>query len=348
MYRYFDRSTMTRALLLGFILVALSLLGACSEEPEERASADDLPLAVACAGGNDSSMLAPTVLASDPHATAEWYLDGHFSVKDLTRFYRRINYELAAVSIGAASVPRLLLARMPADLRQMNDVERRKAMFFATVLPMALQVNESILRDRRRVIAMVDCLRRNGDLPPPVRRWLDAMHAQYGTEGNLDRLIRRLDVVPPSLVLAQAAIESEWGMSQFATAGNALFGERTYHKTAGMVPDGIGESARFRVRRFDTLLQSIETYVFNLNVSYAYEDFRGMREAIRDGGGTLDGHVLAGGLKAYSERGADYIADLRTLIRSNSLQAFDRARLERVNTGATGDSARGSRRSTEI
>lgn len=334
---YLDKQTMTRALLLSLILVALTLLGGCSDEVEETAEADTPAQTQSCAENEMETGLPVTVAsagdaaeAMPPHTTARWYLDGRLTAEDLTLFYQHINYELGAVSSGGAPVPRLLLARMPSDLRRVNDVEDRKTLFFAAVLPMALQVNETLLRQRRALIAAADCLRKEGDLPPAVRHWMNALHERYGTQGDLDRLIRHVDAVPPSLILAQAAIESHWGMSQFARQGNALFGERTYRNEAGMVPAGIGEAAPFRVRRFETLLESIETYVYNLNVSYAYADFREMRAESRQKGEALDGHTLAGGLKAYSERGTAYIDDLRTIIGSNGLQAFDGAALERV------------------
>lgn len=333
-----DKQTMARALLLGLVLVSLSLLGACSEPAVDTAEAASVPAPATCAGQEvDSSWPAGVAAAAgrnesatDPIATARWYLDGRLTVDDLARFYTRINYHLSSVSAGAAPVPRLLMARMPSDLRQVGDIARRKAMFIATVLPMALQVNEVILRQRQAVIALADCVR-NGGVPSTGRRQrVSELHARYETNGDTDRLLRRLDAVPPSLILAQAAIESHWGMSRFARHGNALFGERTYRQADGLVPSAIGGDVSFRVRRFDTLLESIETYVFNLNVSYAYEDFRRWRSESRREGDALDGFRLAGGLGAYSERGADYIADLRAIISTNGLDALDRAELERV------------------
>jgi len=220
--------------------------------------------------------------------------------------------------------PLALAASLPPDLAQLNDVEQRKRAFVGIVLPLAHQTNQSILEDRRFVEAAIDCRAAGRALSPSAEARLGQLDATYKAEGDLDTLRRRLDVVPPSLLLAQAAIESGWGTSRFAREGNALFGQRT---TAdhGMQPQGLDDATPVRVAAFPHLLASVGAYIHNLNTQPAYKAFRERRAALREAGRLPDGFDLAATLIAYSERGHAYIGDLRTIIRGNRFDALDAA-----------------------
>jgi Bax protein len=140
-------------------------------------------------------------------------------------------------------------------------------------------------------------------------------------------LLRRADVVPPSLAITQSILESGWGTSRFARQGNALFGQRTWSAgTRGMDPQ---KAEGFKVRAFDSLLGSVEAYVRNLNTSGAYADLRRQRARMRAADRRIDGYQLAGALTKYSEEGQTYVRKLRGLMRHNGLGAFDAARLHR-------------------
>lgn len=230
----------------------------------------------------------------------------------------------AAVGTGMADEdrPLVLAASLPPDLAQLNDVEQRKRAFVGIVLPLAHQTNQSILDDRRFVEAAIDCRAAGRPLPPSAQARLDDLVAAYKTEGDLDTLRRRLDVVPPSLLLAQAAIESGWGTSRFAREGNALFGQRTTAER-GMQPQGLEDATSVRVAAFPDLLASVGAYIHNLNTQPAYKAFRERRAALREAGRLPDGLDLAATLTAYSERGHAYVGDVRTIIRSNRFDALD-------------------------
>jgi Bax protein len=143
-----------------------------------------------------------------------------------------------------------------------------------------------------------------------------------------------VDVVPPSLALAQAAEESGWGTSRFASVGNSLFGQRVWKRGAGMTPAERDTRARFEVRKFAKLESSVAAYIHNLNSHAAYRGFRDERAAMRDARRPRHGEALVVHLERYSERGTDYVESLRTIIRDNNFGRFDSARL-RADTATT-------------
>jgi Bax protein len=238
-------------------------------------------------------------------------------------------YDLASARAGLP-VPRLFLARLPADWPSAPASDSHKRLFLTAVLPLVLRANERIRRERASLRA-IRARARHGIVPDLVERnWLADLAGRHGgSAGDLDALMSRVDVVPPSLALAQAALESGWGSSRFSRAGNALFGQWTYGKGSGMVPARRAPGARHEVRAFETLAGSIEAYMSNLNRHPAYDGLRRTRAELRRAG-AVDGLALAAGLAAYSARGETYIEELRRLIRVNDLAALDSARLRAV------------------
>lgn len=255
------------------------------------------------------------------------------SVQADVRTHHKLDYPLDAVLRGERAVPRLTLARMPASLSDMKQVSQRKAMFFKAVLPLVLQVNEEILKDRRRALRIRNEERLGRHIAAADRLWLNVMTARYGVpRQNIAALLVRLDVVPPSLALAQAATESGWGTSRFAREGNAIFGQWTWSQDAGIVPMDRGEGQTHRVRAFRSLIDSVRAYMLNINTHSAYRALRHERAALRRKGAPLDGADLAQYLDKYSQRGEAYVADLQTIIAANNLSALDDARLAGSNT----------------
>lgn len=240
-----------------------------------------------------------------------------------------LGYDLDAVLKGYGEVPRLTLASVPDGLADIRETNERKAAFFKTVLPLVLQVNERILADRQRLRDIGADRRAGKPLAAGDRQWLAVMAERYGTRrGDVDALLANHDIVPPSLALAQAATESAWGTSRFVQEGNAIFGQRTFAQShSGIVPSAREDGLTHRVRAFDTPLASVESYVINLNTHPAYAEFRAVRAGMRQKGQPLDGMRLAATLDKYSERGADYVADLHTIMSGNDLTLLDRARL---------------------
>jgi len=249
--------------------------------------------------------------------------------------YERLGFRPQKVRADNAAVPRRFLAALPRNLKEVPRVQDRKPLFIATILPLILRVNERVAQDRQRLLRLEKRLKQGDELTLKQREWLLHLAAEYKLDPvesvdalDLARLRRRVGVIPPSLAIAQAAIESAWGTSRFAKQGNAIFGQWTWDPAdKGIVPKRRPEGRSYRVRAFDFLIDSVRGYVHNLNTAPAYRELRRIRAQLRQRGQPLSGTALAGGLIRYSERGAPYIADLRSIIRANSLDEFDEAEL---------------------
>jgi Bax protein len=251
------------------------------------------------------------------------------SVSALVDAFQKVDYRLDAVRKGDQPVPRIIVEKLPADLHRLESLSQRKRVFIKLILPLVLYVNEQILTERGRLVELREDIDRFGRIPDPSdRAWLARMGERYGLDTlEIDALLRRIDMIPPSLAVAQAAEESGWGSSRFAREGNAVFGQYTFVSGSGLVPLRRDKDRIHEVRSFSRLLDSVGAYMFNLNYHRAYGKFRRAREHQRKSRGRIDGYALAGTLKRYSERGDAYVKTIRAIIKSGGLRALDRARL---------------------
>ena len=240
-----------------------------------------------------------------------------------------LNYSLETVAKGNAVVPRIFLSSVPAELASVKETALKKRLFFKTVLPLILQANQDILQDREKLLALRDKQVAGVAFSGTERLWLTVMAERYRLESpDIAKLAHRVDIVPPSMALAQAAKESGWGTSRFAREGNALFGQWTWEKgESGLVPDARIEGKTHRVRAFEDLLGSVKAYIQNLNNHNAYREFRSQRAALRSRGKPMQGVALVGTLHRYSELGTEYTDRLKTMIQSNDLSRLDDAEL---------------------
>lgn len=286
----------------------------------------------------DGSLRTAVVHDGGCGAYGEQTMVSGISAQALAQLYQSVRFDLDDVRSGDAKVPKILLADMPDDLRSVTPVGRRKALFLKAVLPAVLFVDARIM-DQRRFVESVRERLAHGGKPSAAQRTRLAQLAQcYGVDADdFDGLLRRVDIVPAALSLAQAAIESRWGTSRFARDGNAILGQHTTSKH-GLAPSGI-RNADFRVQSFGHLPESVGAFMQNLNTHPAYRGFRAMRARMRRDGKALDSMALAGTLLRYSTRRAGYVSQVRTIIRSNKLLPFDDARLT--------DSFGGTRDTTE-
>lgn len=242
--------------------------------------------------------------------------------------FERLGYDFALVRAGTIEVPPVYLSAMPAGMGDLPEPEVRKRIFFKTVLPLILRVNEDIRADRRRVRYIHQLTEAGRYVSGADRQWLARLMVRYDVaDGNVDELLRRLDIIPPSLALAQAAEESGWGTSRFAREGNALFGQYTTATDGHLVPTGLEDRPGIRVQAFNRLLDSVHAYALNLNTHNAYRRFRDARAAMQTEGVTIDGVQLAKTLDRYSARGDAYVRTILSLIRGNELSTLDGARL---------------------
>jgi len=192
--------------------------------------------------------------------------------------------------------------------------------------PLIAAENARVLRDRSRLVTIAAA-----DEPGwRDRRWLRSLGERYrldpeslSSDQLLATLLLRVDAVPMSLALAQAAKESGWGTSRFARRGRNLFGQWCYTPGCGIVPRSRGEEATHEVRAFSTASESVQSYIRNINTHPAYLDFRRARAGLRARQAPLSGLVLAEQLESYSERGRAYVNEIKQLIRFNDLEEFD-------------------------
>lgn len=248
------------------------------------------------------------------------------STKDLQNNFARVDYRLAEVREGRAQVPRLYVTGLPRDLDNLSSVDDKKRAFLRSVLPLVLLANQEIENKRAHMLELLERQEAGDVLDAEAQAWLEELARQYGVEdGSPDALKRRVDVLPVSLALAQAIVESGWGTSRFAVEGNALFGQRTWGESAKtLIP---AKDRSVRVRAFEDLMDSVRAYMHNLNTHPAYKEFRRHRAKTVARKDTIDGYDLAASLEDYAEIN-NYVEKLRGLIRSNRLQELEKARLD--------------------
>ncbi len=246
--------------------------------------------------------------------------------RGLTHLFRFYKYSWPP----QAPVPPLGLKNLPAGLEHLPITEK-KALFLRVILPLAIAANNRIRRERsylRRILPRLNDV--PGDhLPQRVLRLARKYQVSQslGTAAGRIRLLRRCDTVPLGLILAQAAKESGWGTSKFARGANNLFGIWTWKPEAGVVPRGRAEGATHLVRVYPDLAHSVEDYLYNLNVGFAYRRFRARRALMRATAKPLDPLILAATLVAYSQHRILYTSRVIQLIRNNKLERLGKPRL---------------------
>ena len=157
--------------------------------------------------------------------------------------------------------------------------------------------------------------------------WLNYKFKQYGVVNkDLSTLKIRMDEVPVSMAIAQAAKETGWGTSRFAQEGNALFGQWTWSGD-GIKPAEADDDSTHKVMKFKVLQASVRAYQRNLNTHSSYKDFRSTRAELRDRGKKLDSMILTKHLDKYAETGKEYVRVLQQIIKQNNLTDFDDAKL---------------------
>lgn len=243
---------------------------------------------------------------------------------ELAGFFRDVSYTLTDVRQGEA-VPPIKVERVPEDLAA-KDGSVRKALFITALLPVILEVNHRVLVEREQLLLLRDKAAGPTGISPLERSWLEQLAERYDTSADkLDELVRRVDIVPPSMAIAQGGIESGWGTSFAARTGNALFGQiQSVGRHAVAVPWKPGAGMP---QPFTNVGEAAEAYVSNLNTHSAYSAFRQERATMRERGETPDGYRLIGNLLRYSELGQQYVGFVRQVMREDKLTDFDKARL---------------------
>jgi len=225
---------------------------------------------------------------------------------------------------GIQEVPRLTFSGItPAwqKLIQSVPVENKKSIFFRLMLPSILLSNEKILTERAIV--------KEGNLQSPALRRIALKYRVIKSEDAVltdtqqQILLKRVNTIPPSLALAQAAEESGWGTSRFVSEGNAFFGQWDFSGNGIKPKQQRKELGNYGIARFESPLESVQAYMLNINTASAYQSLRDLRAQRVKENKAVTGTLLAGTLLKYSERGEAYITGLRHLIAYNKLNAFD-------------------------
>lgn len=201
-----------------------------------------------------------------------------------------------------------------------KDPDTRVAEFIKHFLPYVEAENKRIMAVRKRLIADLRQLAEPRPISRGEREWIQSLYKTYGTSDTKE-LLKRIDIIPPSLAMAQAAIESGWGTAELARSHNVFYGQKSWSKTGGAEGE-YGE----RYRSFDSPHMSVGAYMLNLNSNAAYEKFRETRAKLRKGGEPVTGEALAPTLEKYSTLGKDYIKRLLKLMRGRDLVSLDQGR----------------------
>ena len=243
---------------------------------------------------------------------------------EMIDIFKKYNFSVESF-LNDQSSNLIIFSSWPNDFLNIKSVNKRKKLFINTLLPIIFVENRKILEDRKRIL---DWWNQSGG--EVVSRefwpnWLFELSEKYNyTESSIGRLLIRVDIVPLSLALSQAAIESGWGSSRYMNEGNAIFGQYTYDSENGIKPRERANGKKFFVKKFSTLSESVRSYLKNINTHSAYEDFRQERRKLRMNGESLSGNVLVNYLKNYSERNQAYVDDLKLLIETNNFMKFDK------------------------
>jgi len=246
----------------------------------------------------------------------------NLKTETVLNLFKDVDYDLSQVRNKKLVKP-IYFTQFPKDLDELQNTRLKKETFIKIVLPLVVAENERILADRKKLKGILK-KRKTSDLE---KQWLRQKLLEYKVKkGNMDELVRRIDIIPTSIALAQAAKESGWGTSRFALEGNALFGQWTWSDN-GIAPLNRENDKNHKILKFPILRASVKAYQNNLNTHKSYYNFRNKRLNMREKNKDITGLELTETLKNYAQTGSEYIKILNQIIRQNRLTDFEPVRL---------------------
>ena len=244
------------------------------------------------------------------------------SAATIEELFKSTNYNLEDVRKNKLVKP-ISLTLLPSEIKKIENTKKRKNLFIQIILPLVIKENNNIKLDRKKLFSI---LNKNKNTKKE-KIWLNSKFKQYGVANkDLPTLKIRMDEIPASMAIAQAAKETGWGTSRFAQEGNALFGQWTWSGD-GIKPAKADNDSTHKVMKFNVLQASVKAYERNLNTHSSYRGFRSARAELRDKGKKLDSIILSEYLDKYAETGKEYVKILQQIIRQNNLKDFDDAKL---------------------
>jgi Bax protein len=222
----------------------------------------------------------------------------------------------------AYTVPAPAFKPLP-DFSRFSDTTKKKREFFNYLRPYVQRENARLRSLRQQLIEIHEKKLKKMRISLEEYAFLYSLYDEFrmevaeSDETVLVELLKRVDIIPDTLVLMQAANESAWGTSRFAVEGYNFFGQWCFREGCGLVPLSRVEGQYHEVAKFNAPSESIKSYFYNLNTFHTYETLRNIRAKLRDEGKPVRGELLAAGLGAYSERGEEYIAEISGMIRYN-------------------------------
>ena len=250
---------------------------------------------------------------------------------DLNKYYKKNNF--MPESLTEKNIDHLpIISELPQDFSDIQDVPTKKKLFYLVTLPIIYKTNILIMQERRMVVNIEKKFARkelNENETNEVIRLSKKYRLDYSEINKklFKKLKQRINIIPISLALGQAIIESGWGQSRFASEGNALYGQWTTREDRGIIPQDRDEDKTHAVLKFNNLSESVEAYMFNINTHPAYYNFRVVRHIDERLKYTDPISMKVKYLAAYAEIGDKYVDQLELIIASNKLQDFDRFKI---------------------
>jgi Bax protein len=250
----------------------------------------------------------------------------NFSTLDLKNIFKNYSYVIDNVR-DKKQVPDITITKFPKDFNLISSTEDKKSLFIKSLLPLIIKENNKIIYINRNIKKIQNS--KFEYVSKSDALWLKRQYVNYKVEShNFNDLLIKVDVIPVSIALAQAAIESGWGTSRFVIEGNALFGQWSWFKGSGIVPEKRDTEKTYEIKSFDNLGDSVAAYMKNLNSNVNYEEFRIARNSFRTNKSSINSIKLIEFLSNYAEN-TEYSKILKKIIIKNNLNDFDQATIFR-------------------
>ena len=232
--------------------------------------------------------------------------------------FENLKYDLKSIRLGQSVKP-VYLTKLPKDLKKIRSTNKRKDTFIKIIMPLILSENEKILEDRNKLFKILG--KQSNSMGEKV--WLKRRFKDYDVKGeDVTELKQRMDIIPTSIAIAQAAKESGWGTSRFALEGNAMYGQWTWDGD-GIEPSQKDKEKEHKILKFPKLQSSVSAYMKNLNTHRGYSEFRKERAKKRESNKKITGIDLVDYLYNYAQTGSEYVKTLKKIIQQNNLTDFD-------------------------